>query len=179
MRAQPEGTPVNSVLQAVYRTLSALAGLAMVGALVAVLLGVAGRQLGFNIRGLDAYAGYCIAATLFLALPETLRRGDHIRVTLLLQKAPPRVRRALEAWSLLAGLGLALYLAWFAVRLVWVSWDTHDISQGADATPLWMPQVAMALGCIGFAAAFAEALWAHWGGPRFFAAPAAEAAHVE
>ena len=28
-------------------------------------------------------------------------------------------------------------------------------SPGADASPLWIPQVAMALGCVGFAIAFA------------------------
>jgi TRAP-type C4-dicarboxylate transport system permease small subunit len=37
-----------------------------------------------DIQGLDAYAGYAIAATLFFALPTALMHGDHIRVTLLL-----------------------------------------------------------------------------------------------
>lgn len=170
---------MSRILDRFYRALCALAALAMVGSLLAVLLGIADRQFNLNLRGLDAYAGYCIAAALFLALPETLRRGDHIRVTLLLQKAPPRLRGALEWWSLLAAFGLALYLAWFAARLVWVSWDTHDVSQGADATPLWLPQIAMALGCVGLAVAFADGLVARWRGLPFFPEAASEAAHVE
>lgn len=170
---------MSGFLDRFYRGLCGLAALALAGALLAVLLGIADRQFALNLRGLDAYAGYCIAAALFLALPETLRRGDHIRVTLLLQRAPARLRNALEWWSLAAGFGLALYLAWFAARLVWVSWDTHDVSQGADATPLWIPQIAMALGCAGLALGFADAMAARWTGRRFFPAAASEAAHVE
>ncbi|HEX5686482.1 MAG TPA: TRAP transporter small permease subunit [Ideonella sp.] len=170
---------MSALLERFYRGLGFLAALAMVGSLVSVLLGIADRQFNLNLRGLDAYAGYCIAAALFLALPETLRRGDHIRVTLLLQKVPSRLKSALEWWSLSAALGLSLYMAWFAVRLVWVSWETHDVSQGADATPLWLPQIAMAVGCVGLAVAFADGLVARWQGRSFFAAAAAEAAHIE
>ena len=162
-----------------YRGLCALAAAALVGALLSVLLSIADRQWNLNLRGLDAYAGYCIAAALFLALPETLRQGDHIRVTLALQRAPAAVRGLLEWWSLGAGLALTTYLAWYATRLVWVSWDTHDVSQGADATPLWIPQIAMALGCTGLALAFADALLARWQGRNFFVEASAEAAHVE
>ena len=35
-----------------------------------------------------------------------------------------------------------------AARLAWLSWQYHDISQGNDATPLWIPQIGMALGCV-------------------------------
>jgi TRAP-type C4-dicarboxylate transport system permease small subunit len=162
-----------------YRLLGALACLAMVDAFVAIVLGVAARELGFDIAGLDAYAGYSIAAALFLALPMTLQRGDHIRVTLFLDKLPARWRSALDYWSLIAGLGLTLYVAFFACRLVWTSYLTHDVSPAADATPLWIPQIAMALGSIGFALSFADALLARAQGREFFANGGDEIARVE
>jgi hypothetical protein len=64
---------------------------------------------------------------------------------------------------------------------VWVSYATHDISQASDATPLWLPQIAMALGCAGLALAFADALVSRWRGAPFFAEAATdgEAARVE
>ncbi|MES2889481.1 MAG: TRAP transporter small permease [Pseudomonadota bacterium] len=161
-----------------YRLLSVLAAVSMVAAFGTVMLGMLGRQLDFNIRGLDAYAGYSIAAALFLALPDTLRRGDHIRVTLLLQQVPAKVRNLLEYWSLGAGLALAAYMTWFACRLVWMSHTYNDVSQGADATPLWIPQMAMALGCIGFAVSMADALVARVQGREFFSTEA-ETAHIE
>jgi len=128
----------------------------MVAAFGVIVLGVGARQTGLDIAGLDAYAGYAIAAALFLALPMTLQRGDHIRVTLFLDRLPPRARPLLEWWSLGAGLALSVYVALFACRLVWMSYLTHDVSPAADATPLWIPQIAMALGSIGFGVSFID-----------------------
>lgn len=161
-----------------YKLLMALSCLAMLAAFGAVILGVAARELRWDIPGLDAYAGYAIAAALFLALPGTLQHGDHIRVTLLLDRVSPRTRGFLEWWSLGAGLALAAYVAWYAARLVWVSYSTHDISPAADASPLWIPQLAMALGCIGFALSFVQALVERWQGGNFIAV-SSEAAHIE
>lgn len=161
-----------------YKLLMALACLAMVAAFGVVLLGVVARVVRWDIAGLDAYAGYAIAAALFLALPATLKHGDHIRVTLLLERVPARLRGALEWWCLGAAFGLSVYIAWYAVRLVWVSYATHDISPAADASPLWIPQVSVALGCIGFALSFAHALIQRWQGGSFIAV-SSEAAHAE
>lgn len=155
------------LLDLVYDGLMALAALAMVAAFACVVAGVADRQFGLGLRGLDAYAGYAIAAALFLALPGTLQRGEHIRVSLLTQRAPPAVRNALEAFCHVAGVLLTAGLAVYAVRLVWVSYTTNDVSQGSDATPLWMPQIGMALGCIGLALAMLDAAVSRLVGARF------------
>jgi TRAP-type C4-dicarboxylate transport system permease small subunit len=146
------------LLDGFHRSLLYLASLFTIATLVAILLGISGRQFEFDIPGLDAYAGYFIAAALFLALPATLRNGDHIRVTLILNKLTGNARKIADYWCLSAASVLALYLAYYAVRLVWISYDTHDVSPGSDATPLWIPQLAMAMGSIGFAAAFIEEL---------------------
>lgn len=173
-------TMLRAAVDGFYRLLGFAACMAMVAAFVTVGLGVVARQAHFDFPGLDAYAGYSIAAALFLALPGAFRRGDHIRVTLLLDKLPPKARNAFEFWGLGTGLALALYLAYFACRLVWTSYVTHDVSPAADATPLWIPQIAMALGSIGFAAAFADALAARLAKRSFFvAAGGDEAARVE
>jgi TRAP-type C4-dicarboxylate transport system permease small subunit len=161
-----------------YQGLMFLSCLSMVAAFCAVLLGVVSREVQWDIPGLDAYAGYAIACSLFLALPSTLRQGEHIRVTLVLDRLPARMRAVLEWTCLLLGLAIALALAWYAVRLAWVSWATHDVSAAADATPLWIPQVGMVLGCTGFALAFGQALLMRWRGQNFIAA-GAEAGRTE
>jgi len=142
-----------------FRLLLTLACVAMLAAFAAVSLSVLSRLFGWDMPGLDAYAGYAIAAALFLALPSTLVRGEHIRVTLVLDRLPPRARQAMEWWCLLAGLALSLFVAWDAVQLAWISHTTHDVSPSADATPLWIPQLAMVMGCLGLALAFVQALW--------------------
>ena len=144
------------LLDRIYGAAAWAAALFMIGTLVMILLSVSGRLLDFHVRGTDAYAGYCMAAAAFLALAHTLRRGEHIRVTLILDHAGRRGRQALEIWSHIAGLLCAVLLAWFATRLAWQSFQFHDISQGTDATPLWIPQIGMALGSAIFAVAIAD-----------------------
>ncbi|MDP1565188.1 MAG: TRAP transporter small permease, partial [Polaromonas sp.] len=56
-----------------YKLLMALSCLAMLAAFGSVILGVLAREAAWDIAGLDAYAGYAIAAALFLALPGTLQ----------------------------------------------------------------------------------------------------------
>lgn len=148
-----------------------LAALAMVGLLAMVLLAIASRQLDFHVAGTDAYAGYLMAAAGFLALAHTFKRGEHIRVTLVLGHVGPRARRALEVWSLAAGTLLAALAAWYAVRLAWQSHLFDDISTGNDATPLWIPQLAMAAGSIVLLVAFVDELVLELRGRRVHPVP--------
>jgi TRAP-type C4-dicarboxylate transport system permease small subunit len=150
---------VKRTLDVLYGAAAWAAALFMIGTLVAILLSVTGRLLDFHVRGTDAYAGYCMAAAAFLALAHTFKRGEHIRVTLLLDRFGDTTHRVLQIWSHAAGLLLAGLLAWFSIRLVWQSYQFNDISQGNDATPLWIPQIAMALGSIVFVIAMAESFF--------------------
>jgi len=67
--------------------------------LAMVLLSIVSRQIGFNVPGVDAYAGYMMAGAGFLALAHTLKRGEHIRVTLLLSALHGGARRAFEIFE--------------------------------------------------------------------------------
>jgi TRAP-type C4-dicarboxylate transport system permease small subunit len=110
------------------------------------------------VPGTDAYAGYLMAASGFLALAHTLKRGDHIRVTLVLGALPGpwkhrhgtvgtgfrhRGGRHVRVLQLQAGLAVHVF---------------NDISTANDATPLWIPQIAMALGTVVLAVAFVDEL---------------------
>ena len=167
-------------LDLLYDAAGYLAAFFMIGTLVMVLLGVTGRLLDFYVRGTDAYAGYCMAASGFLALAHTLKRGEHIRVTLILQSLQGRARHALELWCHGAACLLAAFLAWFSVRLAWQSYSFHDISTGNDATPLWIPQLSMATGALILLLAFVdEFLIEVRGRPHAGTPAAAEPAHIE
>lgn len=145
-------------LDRLYDGCAALAACFMVGLLVAVLLSILGRQLHFNIPGIDAYAGYLMAGAGFLALAHTLKRGEHIRVTLLVGRLTGAAQRGMELWALFAATLLAALGAFYSVRLAWQSWQFHDISTSNDATPLWIPQLTMALGTVVLAIAFVDEL---------------------
>ncbi len=134
------------------------AALCMIGLLAMVLLSIVSRQLHFHVSGTDAYAGYLMAAAGFLALAHTLKKGEHIRVTLLLSHVHGTTRRALEIWSLAAATALSALAAFYSIKLAWQSHTFNDISTANDATPLWIPQLAMAAGTVILAIAFVDEL---------------------
>jgi TRAP-type C4-dicarboxylate transport system permease small subunit len=169
---------VRRLLDGLYDAAAALAAACMVGLLAMVLLAILGRQLHFDLQGSDAYAGYLMAASGFLALAHTFRRGEHIRVTLLLGALAGGRRRALELWALAAGSALALLFAGYSVRLAWQSYRFHDISTANDATPLWIPQLAMAAGTAILALALVDELVQEARGERVLPV-SDEAAHNE
>ncbi len=149
---------MRATLDALYDAAAWVAAACMIGVLAMVLLSIAGRQFGFYVPGTDAYAGYLMAGSSFLALAHTLKRNEHIRVTLVLNLSPPALRRALQLWSLGVAVLLSGLLGWFCARLAWQSRQFHDISTGADATPLWIPQVPMAIGALLLFVAFVDEL---------------------
>ena len=127
----------------------------MVGTLVSVLASILGRlHPAFDLPGADAYAGYSMAISAFMALAPTLRRGEHIRVTLLFNQLPERGKGVLDIACHLVAIVMSAALAWFSIRLMLQSREFHDISTGLDATPLWIPQMGMAIGTSLFMLAF-------------------------
>jgi len=148
------GKTLRKILDAIYFGSGVLAAVFMVAILGIIVLQMAARWFGFVVPGSTSYAGYCMAASSFFALAYALNSGAHIRVGLLLTNLG-RWRHWGEGWCLLVGAGLATYFARYAVKGTYWSWKLHDISQGQDATPMWIPQLAMSIGTI----LVAVALW--------------------
>jgi TRAP-type C4-dicarboxylate transport system permease small subunit len=157
---------VRRLLDTLYGASLWLAALCMAGLLGMVLLSVFSRVLHFHVPGTDAYAGYLMAGAGFLALADTLKRGEHIRVTLLLSALHGRAKKAMELWALSAASALALLFAFYSCRLAWQSKVLGDISTSNDATPLWLPQLAMATGTVVLAIALLDELVLEWRGKR-------------
>lgn len=149
---------MRKLLDFVYAASLWLAGLCMVGVLAMVLLSITSRLLNFAAPGVDAYAGYAMAGAGFLSLAGTLKKGEHIRVTLLLGALKGRARRVAETGVLALAALLSAFLAYYACHLVWESYSMNDISTNIDATPMWIPQLSMAVGAVIFCVAFVDEL---------------------
>jgi TRAP-type C4-dicarboxylate transport system permease small subunit len=153
-------------LDRLYDAAGYLAALFLAGTLAMVLTGIAGRVLNFYLPGTDSYAGYCMAASGFLALAHTLKRGEHIRVSLILEHVDADARRSLERLSLTVATLLAALFAYYSTRLAFQSWQFNDVSTGNDATPLWIPQLTMAAGTLILFVALADELVLEFQGRR-------------
>lgn len=119
---------------------------------------IVGRAFGFLISTGIEFAGFCMAASIFMALAWTLRSGGHIRVSLFVQRLGPRARRVVEVWCLVtAALAIALF-AYSAVMMTWDSYRFGDVSVGMVPVPLWIPQTGMAVGILLLEVALIEQL---------------------
>jgi TRAP-type C4-dicarboxylate transport system permease small subunit len=149
------GRALRPWLDRIYDACGAIAALFLFALLAVIVLQMLARWSGQRFPGSTDYAGYCMAAASFFALAYTLDRGAHIRVALLLTRLG-RWRRAGELWCSGIGSALACYFAYYAIKAVLVSYQLNDISQGQDATPLWIPQLGMAIGGTLFALAMVD-----------------------
>ncbi|HET7413285.1 MAG TPA: TRAP transporter small permease [Pararhizobium sp.] len=148
---------VRRSLDALYDGAGILAAVCLVALLVVIVLGMSARWSGISFPGSTQYAGYLMASASFLAFAHTLNRGAHIRVNLLLTALGER-RFWGEVWGMAIGTAASCYLAWYAVRFVYWSYKLHDVAEGQAATPLWVPQIPMALGAVLLAICFVDNL---------------------
>ena len=95
----------------------------------------------------DVVAWFCAAAA-FFTMAHAFKHGDFVRVTLLLESVSARTRRALEITALAIGSLAVGYLAWWACKFTYESWEFNDIAQGLLPVPLWIPQLSFALGSV-------------------------------
>ena len=150
------GKNLRRVLDIMYLAGGVIAALFTIAILVIIVLQMLARWTGHVFPGATDYAGYSMAGASFFAFAYALNHGAHIRVSLLLHALGDR-RRWGEIWCFAIGAAAATYFAWYAARGTYWSWKLKDISQGLDATPIWIPQLSMAAGTILLAICF----WDH------------------
>jgi TRAP-type C4-dicarboxylate transport system permease small subunit len=149
---------VRTVCDAIYNLAGGVAALCLIGILALIVAQMAARWTGGVLIGATAYAGYMMAAASFLAFAYALNHGAHIRVSIVLNAVPRKVRRWLDVWCFAIGAAVMWYFVWYGWRFVYWSWKFGDVSQGQDATPLWIPQSAMLLGAVILAIALTDHL---------------------
>lgn len=69
--------------------------------------------------------------------PWLLRRGQHIRVDIVLRAIPPRLAWALEWLGDALGLACCIVLAWYATLAAWASYRAGAVNIKTLVTPEW------------------------------------------
>ncbi|MET0312598.1 MAG: TRAP transporter small permease [Burkholderiaceae bacterium] len=135
-------------LDAVFEYSGRLAALCILTIFVLMIYVSMGRTLGWRVGAInDAVAWFCASAS-FLAMAHAFKHGDFVRVTLLLEAMGPRLRRWFESGSLLIAAVAVSYLAWWAARFTYESWEFKDIASGMIAIPIWIPQMSFVAGSV-------------------------------
>lgn len=151
-------------LNRIYLGSALLGALAFVAIEALVLYQLGGQVLPYIPRSADEFAGYCMAASAFLALAYTFNSNEHIRVTLVSDRLGPAGQRLLDLVAVSLSALLTAFLAWYITKMAWVTWQLDERSAGLIALPLWIPQAAMAVGAIVFFIAVVQRALRVWGG---------------
>jgi len=137
---------IDIFLKNFYRLSGYIAATFLILVALFILTGIASRIFGFYIRGLAEYSGYCMAASSFLALAYTFGEKGHIRITLFLEKANKNIRRILELWCLSIATFFSGFLSFYFIKMLIISINFKERSEGADEIYIWIPQTTVALG---------------------------------
>jgi len=145
-------------LDRLYAASGAAAAVCLAG-IAAVMLAQAGmRGAGMLFRGADDIVGWLCAASAFLALGFTFRHGDLVRVSLLIDRLPPRQRHWAEIACLCTALVVVGYITWAAASFAYESWKFKELAQGLIKIPIWIPQMSLVIGALILAIAVLDEL---------------------
>jgi TRAP-type C4-dicarboxylate transport system permease small subunit len=137
---------IDNYLKNIYKLSGYIAAIFLIFVALFILTGIASRIFGFYIRGLAEYSGYCMASSSFLALAYTFGEKGHIRITLFLEKANKSIKRLLELWCLFVATFFSAFLSFYFIKMLIISIDFKERSEGADEIYIWIPQTTVALG---------------------------------
>jgi TRAP-type C4-dicarboxylate transport system permease small subunit len=137
---------MRSPFDPLYKFTAFLAVVAMLAIAGIILADVTLRQFGGQVRSSDDFAGFALAATGFLGLASTYRRGDHIRVGLFMDRLTGQRRRWLEIVATVFSVVAVSWATWWIGRLVYDSWRFHEVTMGLVPIILWIPQSALFFG---------------------------------
>ena len=137
---------LDKTLNKIYKISGYIAALFLILVATFILIGIASRIFGFYIRGLAEYSGYCMAASSFFALAYTFVEGGHIRITLFLEKVSGTKKKFLEKWCLIVASFFSGYVAFYFIKMLKISYEFQERSEGADEILIWIPQMSVAIG---------------------------------
>jgi TRAP-type C4-dicarboxylate transport system permease small subunit len=133
-------------LDTLYALSAGLAALSLLGIFLVMMAQVVLRELNRQLPGADDLSAYLCVATTFFALAATFKRGELIRVGMLIERLGPGARRVQEVAILtLAAVAMGYVLYW-TVQDVMFSHEIEEVAQGTVAFPIWIPKLAVPLG---------------------------------
>ena len=114
---------------------------------ILMIIAGAGRQLNASVSGVNDIVAWLCAAAAFFAMAHAFRHGDFVRVTLLLDKAPARIRRIMDVTCLIIAAISVSYLTWSATAFTYESYEFREMATGLVVIPIWIPQSTFVIGC--------------------------------
>ncbi|WP_207537667.1 TRAP transporter small permease [Sabulicella rubraurantiaca] len=132
-------------LDILYRASAVLAALSLLAIFLSMMAQVVLRGMGRQFPGADDFVAYLCVATTFFALAHTFKRGELIRVGLVIERFGP-ARRWSEAAVLVLAALICSYITFWTFSEAMFSREIEEVAQGTVPFLLWIPKMAIPLG---------------------------------
>ncbi len=137
-------------VRAVEGLASALAYASMAGILTMMVLVVVDVVLrsffSSSLLFVDEVCGYLLVMAAFFAYAEALKRDAHVRVDMVFNLLPPRLRARFDLVFAAASIVAIGVVTWASVVMVSRAYERNVTVPGVLLTPVWIPQMAMVIG---------------------------------
>ena len=113
-------------LDAIYDAAGFAAAFFLFVTFVIMMVMSVGRQFAINITDGDEFASWCMVAMAFLGLAHTFKRGEIIRMGLVIESFSGPTRRVMEIIALTLATLIVGFFTYQAVKMNWQSWVFND-----------------------------------------------------
>lgn len=127
-------------------------GFAVIGATLIGVLGllvvsdVVGRNFGNPVTGIVELAAQTVVISAFLTIPFVMRKGSHIRATVLVSRLPEMWRRGFEVLAFLVGVIIFALLAYSSLGNFLTDFEAGSYEgEGALRIPTWPARLTIFL----------------------------------
>jgi len=106
------------------------------------------RKFGFPLYGAIAFAGFMLAAVIFLGLSHCEEVDGNVRVEFFLLHLPPKIKRLVLGFDYLAAILMFGALTWATGIDALHAWQIRQVTIDIIALPTYPVKFIVALGCM-------------------------------
>lgn len=136
---------LKSVIDGISRVGSVVATVFVVAMMLLIVADVVARRLG-GVKGAWEVQELLMVSLVFCSLSYCWLRQGHVRMGLVIERLPPRLRAAADTLAALVGLSLLIVMTWGAFNMT-----LRDIHTGRTTEwlqiPMWPVEMLFALAC--------------------------------
>jgi TRAP-type C4-dicarboxylate transport system permease small subunit len=143
---------IEQIERASYRwnyILAIFGGIFLLGMVMLVVSDSFGRYVFLRpIMGALEVAQIMLVWTGFMGLAYGVIMGAHVRMTVVLNRLPQRLRLGAEIFGDVVGIVLFIIVVWGGIQQFWESWVIREVMPASVKLPFWFSKLALPIGAL-------------------------------
>ena len=140
-------TKVLVAIDVVGKWAGAVAAILVFGIAILIIAEIFSRAvLGISLSFAWEFSAYFFATSVFCGAAYTMHTGGHVRVALFRGLLNERGNHVMDVVATMIGTAAVCFLSYSLIAFAWLSFVRGSVSPTVDATPLAIPQAAIAFG---------------------------------